>query len=159
VKEALDDSLKKLGLDYVDLYLLHWPLGMSFSKKAARISNISIHSGYERHVAKYLYIRHSFCCRQSPGPRRAPYLHRNVQGDGATPPNWCFRSANLMLYPSPNFHHKAKSRQSAFPISPSKHSRSSYRIAQLFLRRIRSNFTRASLRMSLKSTARNTKFF
>jgi aryl-alcohol dehydrogenase-like predicted oxidoreductase len=25
VREAFDDSLGKLGLDYVDLYLMHWP--------------------------------------------------------------------------------------------------------------------------------------
>ncbi|PTY08860.1 aldo/keto reductase [Opitutaceae bacterium EW11] len=26
VEQAFDDSLRKLGLDYVDLYLLHWPI-------------------------------------------------------------------------------------------------------------------------------------
>ncbi|KAE8158764.1 NADP-dependent oxidoreductase domain-containing protein [Aspergillus tamarii] len=29
VEEALNQSLKNLGLDYVDLYLMHWPLAMN----------------------------------------------------------------------------------------------------------------------------------
>ncbi|KAL0859326.1 hypothetical protein ABMA27_011126 [Loxostege sticticalis] len=29
VSEALKESLKKLGLDYVDLYLVHWPMGLN----------------------------------------------------------------------------------------------------------------------------------
>ncbi|GAB1209825.1 NADP-dependent oxidoreductase domain-containing protein [Aspergillus pseudonomiae] len=29
VQEALDLSLKNLGLDYIDLYLMHWPLAMN----------------------------------------------------------------------------------------------------------------------------------
>ncbi|KAF7716207.1 Aldo/keto reductase family protein [Penicillium ucsense] len=29
VQEGLDESLKNLGLDYVDLYLMHWPLAMN----------------------------------------------------------------------------------------------------------------------------------
>ncbi|KAJ6558436.1 aldo/keto reductase [Mycena vulgaris] len=28
VKEALEDSLKKLGVEYVDLYLMHWPMAV-----------------------------------------------------------------------------------------------------------------------------------
>lgn len=27
VESSLDDSLKDLGVDYVDLYLMHWPSG------------------------------------------------------------------------------------------------------------------------------------
>lgn len=29
VEEALEASLKKLGLDYLDLYLVHWPVAMN----------------------------------------------------------------------------------------------------------------------------------
>lgn len=27
VKAHINDSLKKLGFDYIDLYLIHWPMG------------------------------------------------------------------------------------------------------------------------------------
>jgi glycerol 2-dehydrogenase (NADP+) len=29
VEEGLDESLKNLGLDYVDLFLMHWPIPMN----------------------------------------------------------------------------------------------------------------------------------
>ncbi|XP_028039842.1 aldo-keto reductase AKR2E4-like isoform X1 [Bombyx mandarina] len=29
VAQAINDSLKKLGLDYIDLYLMHWPIGLN----------------------------------------------------------------------------------------------------------------------------------
>jgi glycerol 2-dehydrogenase (NADP+) len=29
VEEGLDKSLKSLGLDYVDLFLIHWPVAMN----------------------------------------------------------------------------------------------------------------------------------
>lgn len=29
VEEGLEQSLKSLGLDYIDLYLMHWPVAMN----------------------------------------------------------------------------------------------------------------------------------
>ena len=33
VEQALETSLKKLGLDYVDLYLVHWPVSIDKTTK------------------------------------------------------------------------------------------------------------------------------
>lgn len=56
VEEALDISLKSLGLDYVDLYLMHWPVAMnpngmipSFSVHARDFSQMKSRKGDERH--------------------------------------------------------------------------------------------------------------
>ncbi len=35
VEEALDTSLAKLGVDYVDLYLMHWPMAFDEAGSAA----------------------------------------------------------------------------------------------------------------------------
>lgn len=34
VEEALDASLSKLGVEYVDLYLMHWPMAFDESGRA-----------------------------------------------------------------------------------------------------------------------------
>lgn len=57
IREALEDSLTKLGMDYVDLYLIHWPVAGKYKEtwkvmeelyqegkvKAIGVSNFHIH--------------------------------------------------------------------------------------------------------------------
>ncbi|KAG7088900.1 hypothetical protein E1B28_012845 [Marasmius oreades] len=44
VEGALDDSLLKLGTEYLDLYLVHWPLALKKNSKK-----------YDEHLTKHQY--------------------------------------------------------------------------------------------------------
>lgn len=42
VEEGLEESLKNLGLDYLDLFLMHWPLAMNPKGKNSENANQSL---------------------------------------------------------------------------------------------------------------------
>jgi len=62
-EEAVDGSLRRLGLDYVDLFLIHWPCGMRFmdtwramerAVEAGKCRSIGLSNFQQDHLEKLL---------------------------------------------------------------------------------------------------------
>lgn len=63
VREAFDESLRKLGTDYVDLYLIHWPVSGAFEKcwheleklyREGRVRAIGVSNFHQNHMEMLL---------------------------------------------------------------------------------------------------------
>lgn len=65
VREAFEESLEKLGTDYIDLYLVHWPVAGAFEKswlemeklyKEGRIRAIGVSNFHQNHMESLLKV-------------------------------------------------------------------------------------------------------
>jgi diketogulonate reductase-like aldo/keto reductase len=57
VDEAIDGSLKRLGLDYVDLYLVHWPVKSTYAAIWEKMEKV-YHDGKSRSIGVSNYHQH-----------------------------------------------------------------------------------------------------
>ena len=57
VAAAMDESLEKLGMDHVDLYLIHWPLGLNFLDTWAEMEKL-VTAGKTRAIGVSNFQRH-----------------------------------------------------------------------------------------------------